>query len=119
MHGTSGPFNYLVFAEAALVTGTWWAGITVLVRVRSITESVIGMVRGHRVCCIFSIVTWHESDAVLPRQWVPIVTTIIGVFLCKVSIIVALEKILGIFKGVHVEILFTVEHIVLDVFLGE
>ncbi len=96
MHGTISPFNCVVFAEAALVTGTWQAGIMAVIRAKSITRLVIGTARGGRVSCIFGIVKGCESDMVLSRCWVLIITTIIGmiVFHWWVSIIVALEKFL-------------------------
>ncbi len=67
MHGTIGPFDCAVFAEAALVTGTWQAGVMALVRARLIARLVIHTARGCRVSCIFGAGMWHESNAVPTR----------------------------------------------------
>ncbi len=84
-------------------------------------QAGFGKARGCRVSCIFGVVTWCESNVVPPRRCVLIVTMIIGmiVFLWRVSIIIAVEKIVEIFESVCVKITFTMERVVVDVVLGE
>ncbi len=122
MHGAIIPFDSAFFAESALVTGTLQNGVNVLIRARSFARSFNGATRrcrGSHIICI-AIFTRPESDMITTRRLTLVTSMIFAiVFLGPVSIIMALDKILEILKGILVKVVLTMVDIALDVFVGE
>ncbi len=103
-----------------MVTGTWQTGIMALTGARLVARPFNGVARSCRRShiCWIGVLLGHQNDMGAMGSLTLFTSTMLTiVFLGWVSIIVVLEEILEIFKGVIIKVALTMVHIILDVVL--